>query len=58
VNCGHEWMAPLARPEMIRYPDGREILATAMPQRCCLALGHKGPHRSLDNVTCEQRQGR
>ncbi len=51
MSCGHEWMAPLAEPTMIRYPDGRQVLATHIPQTCCLVYGHAGPHRSLHNVT-------
>jgi len=53
VNCGFEWMAPLARAEWVRYPDGRTALVTELPQRCCLAPNHGGPHRSLSNVTTQ-----
>jgi hypothetical protein len=57
-RCGHEWMAPLARPTKSRFqgqhPKLPSLTVTSLPQKCDEPQGHDGPHRSLTNVTADR----
>lgn len=61
--CGHKWEAPYAWPPGVRpgtfvVPGLGTVTRDrkTVPQECSLPRGHEGPHRSLSNVTCEQRR--